>query len=89
MKPEHKAIADIVVQAMKPLKTEIAQLRERVSAMEAAPLKYLGEHEPGRMYGKNALVTNHAGAWVALRTTQQTPGSGDGWRHCNDDEVPA
>lgn len=89
MKPEHKAIADIVVQALKPLKAELVQLRERVSAMEAAPLKYLGEHEPGRMYAKNALVTNQAGAWVALRTTQQTPGAGDGWRHCSDDEVPA
>lgn len=57
--------------------------------MEAAPLKYLGEHEPGRMYDKNALVTNQGGAWIALRTTRQTPGAGDGWRSCNDDEVPA
>lgn len=89
MKPEHKAIADIVVAAIRPLHKELEQLRERVNAMEVSPLKYMGMHEPGRVYPKHALVTNDAGAWVALRTTQQTPGAGDGWQHCSDGEVPA
>lgn len=79
---EVEAILDSVVVVLRPMKQELKELRERISEMEAAPLKHLGTHEPGRLYVKNTLVTDQAGTWVALRTTQQTPGDGDGWRHC-------
>lgn len=79
MKPEHKALADAVLAAVRP---ELEALRNRVKELEASPIIYLGTHEGGRMYAKNAVVTHDGSMWIALRNTQQTPGPGDGWQLC-------
>lgn len=84
---EVEAILDSVVTVLRPVKQELAELRERIDTMEAAPLKFMGEHQPGRLYAKNALVTCQAGAWMAKRATQQTPGDGDAWQDCGAPEV--
>ena len=84
---EAEAILDSVVIVLRPLKQELAELQARVDTMEAAPLKFIGEHQPGRLYAKNALVTCRAGACRAKRATQQTPGDGDAWQDCGAPEA--
>ncbi len=41
---EVEAILDSVVTVLRPLKQELAELRERIDTMEVAPLKFMGEH---------------------------------------------
>lgn len=82
MRAELKAMADALVSVVRPMKSELKDLRERIEALEAHPLKYLGTYERGQMYAKNAVVTHGGSMWIALRPTQQIPGPGDGWQLC-------
>jgi hypothetical protein len=82
MDPKLKMLADLMVNAIRPLKKEIRALHERVKELEAAPFDYKGTHETGRGYSKNAVVTYDGSLWIALRSTTQPPGPGDSWQLC-------
>jgi hypothetical protein len=64
-----QAVADVV----KPLQQRIEQLEQRVVP------KYLGVHEPGRVYLEGSMVTDHGSCWYARRATMSRPGGSDDW----------
>jgi hypothetical protein len=75
------AVASMLA-AVRGLVAHVDALEQRVAAAEQSPLKYLGTYEAGRLYSQNHLVTDRGSLWIALRSTQQRPGDGDGWQLC-------
>ena len=74
--------ANFMTETAKAAFREIEALEERIAKLEQTPLKFVGTHERERMYKENELVVHDGSLWIALRTTQQTPGLGDGWQLC-------
>jgi hypothetical protein len=62
------------------LKEYLAPLDERIKALEQQPFEYLGVHEYGKAYRKNAVVTRNGGLWIAKADTVLAPGDGPDWQ---------
>ncbi len=58
---EVEAILDSVVAVLRALKQKLAERRAWIDTMEAEPRKFMGEHQPGLLYTKNARVLLFAG----------------------------
>lgn len=81
-KSQRTATVGEVVALLEPLMNEARDLRRRVAELEATPLDFTGPYETGREYRKNQLCVDGGSLWIALRTTTQRPGDGDGWCLC-------
>jgi hypothetical protein len=60
----------------------VRELQARVAELEARPhLHDAGVWDEQKVYGINAIVTDHGSAWIAKRATCRRPGDGnDDWR---------
>lgn len=67
----------------KRLQARVTGLEERLAALETrvdAGLEYLGTHEHGKAYRRNAAVTHDGNIWISMRETRQRPGDGPDWK---------
>lgn len=63
---------------LKPLKSLVAALEERVQALESRPeLEHKGPWRQGRAYGTGNLVQHSGACWLALDATTAKPGGPD------------
>ena len=60
---------------------ELAELKQRLAAVETKALSYLGVWQPDRKYRAGSAVTCSGALWVALHETSERPGNGEtAWR---------
>ena len=84
MKPETKALADRMIEAVKSfvaraLDARVVVLEARIAALESSSLKYLGVWREGS-YIAGSAVTDHGSLWVAAETTTDRPGTSERWQ---------
>ncbi|MCO5335858.1 hypothetical protein [Delftia tsuruhatensis] len=65
-------LGKVILEAVLPLK-------DRIAALEAAPLHYDGPHETGKVYDKGTFVTHDGSLWHCNHKTASRPGDGPAW----------
>lgn len=59
--------------------TTLAKQSERLAALEAGGIKYMGVWQAANAYGKGSLVTHKGSMWHANADTAREPGDGKEW----------
>jgi hypothetical protein len=59
---------------------ERAETRRRFAEVEAARLKFMGVHEPGRWYSPGNLAVRGGSLWHCNADTRDTPGTSKAWQ---------
>lgn len=59
---------------------EFARIELRVRELESCGIKYCGTYQRAMDYGRGSVVTHQGSGWVALKATNQEPGSGGDWQ---------
>lgn len=59
----------------------LADLEQRVAAVESAGIKYCGVWQRAQEYGRGMVTTHGGSSWVAVAdTTRAEPGDGPAWQ---------
>ncbi|WP_374474432.1 hypothetical protein [Arenimonas sp.] len=58
----------------------LSDLVDRVEALEAHGIKYVGVYQPSGDYERGHIVTHQGSAWHAVRPTRAVPGSSGDWQ---------
>src|SRR5262245_18132897 len=77
-----KFIAQHVADKTRPLESRIAVLEQRIAALEASGIKYLGTYQRAAEYRRGDVVTHEGGMWVATCAvpTMEVPGKSVCWQ---------
>jgi len=65
--------------AVRELTATIADLKDRLKAVEDSPMVYDGPHEIGKTYSKGTFVTRDGSLWHCNEKTNAQPGDGRAW----------
>lgn len=76
------ALADAIVDALRPLHERVKTLETRLAAVERKPhVKFCGVHAVAHAYDPGDAVTHSGGLWICKEPTTGTPGDGfAGWQ---------
>ena len=75
-------IGRFVSAQVKPLREEIAQLKERIAELEATGIKFVGTYQRAAEYKRGDVVNHEGGMWVAVcdTPTMEVPGHSVCWQ---------
>lgn len=73
-------IQDYLARALKPVGQRLKSIEDRLAALEAHGIKYVGVYQPSGDYERGHIVTHQGSAWHAVRPTRAVPGTSGDWQ---------